>query len=40
MPQYSNSIKIKLNVVLMSKDLVELKGYKIIKFVNCALKFE
>lgn len=40
MPQYSNSIKIKLNVVGISKDLEELKGYKIIKFVNCALKFE
>ena len=40
MPQYSNSIKIKLNVVVIGKYLEELKGYKIIKFVNCALKFE
>lgn len=40
MPQYSNCIKINLNVVLIGKDLDKLKGYKIIKFVNCALKIE
>jgi hypothetical protein len=40
MPQFSKSTNFRLKCFLIVKDLQKLKRVKIIKFVNCALKFE